>query len=36
MAEMKDNHESSEKRNEVEFERKVNPDGSYAEIITDH
>ena len=36
MAEMKENHESSEKRNEVEFERKVNSDGSYAEIITDY
>lgn len=29
-------HESCEKKSEVEFEKKVNPDGSYAEIITDH
>lgn len=36
MAEMKANHESGEKNNEVEFKKKVNPDGSYAEIITDH
>ena len=36
MAEMKPKYESGEKNNEVEFKRKVNLDGSYAEIITDH
>ena len=29
-------HESCEKKSEVEFEKKVNPDGSYSEIIIDH
>ena len=36
MAEMKPKYESGEKNNEVEFKRKVIPDGSYAVIITDH
>ena len=36
MAEMKPKYESSEKNNEIEFKRKVNLDGSYAEIITDY
>lgn len=30
-----ENRESCEEESEVEFEKKVNPDGSYAEIITD-
>ena len=29
-------HGSHEKKNEVDFEKKVNLDGSTAEIITDH
>lgn len=36
MTEIKTNHESYKNKNEVEFKKKVNPDGSYAEIITDH
>lgn len=35
MIQMKPNHESREKKNQVAFEKKVNTDGSYVEIITD-
>ena len=36
MAELKLIHRSGKEKNKVEFQKKVHPDGSYAEVITDH